>query len=94
VTCGVADQGWPLPADRHVPPAHLPELLGMLIAKNIRLTGNCLGQREDLDAATDAYAAGVYRPIIHGTFDAETLQEFVDLSFAPGNRVGKAVYLY
>ncbi|WP_192359570.1 quinone oxidoreductase family protein [Mesorhizobium mediterraneum] len=94
VTCGVADQGWPLPANRHTAPAHLPELLGMLIAKNIRLTGNCLGLRADLDAAIGAYLAGIYRPIIHGVFHTETLQDFVDLSFLPSNRVGKAVYLY
>jgi len=94
VTCGVLDQGWQKPAAADNGGVDFANVLSILIAKNISLIGNCLGQHGDLQEAIAAYEQGLYTPFLAGVYDLSRLDEFLAQSFPERQQMGKAVFTY
>jgi NADPH:quinone reductase-like Zn-dependent oxidoreductase len=91
VTCGLAAQGLP-PADQ--PAGDWRETLADAIVRNVTLIGNCLGSKEDLDAALAAWAAGELDVTIDSVHSGSAIGEFVERTFNAPDRLDKVIYRY
>lgn len=74
---------------------NLQKFLYSIIAKNIKLIGNCLGEKEDVYSALKLVNEGeVDIPLAHTYKYGDSLQDFIDTSFSIKKRLGKVAYLY
>jgi NADPH:quinone reductase-like Zn-dependent oxidoreductase len=64
------------------------------IAGNIRLIGNCLGQKDDLNTAITDYINGKYDIIIDSILTGEDILPFLNKTFRNTSRFGKIIYKY
>jgi NADPH:quinone reductase-like Zn-dependent oxidoreductase len=66
-----------------------------VMTKNINIIGNCIGTREDMDAAlADAEASQWHVPIDSVWQGAAGIQSFLHRTFNAPDRFGKVVFLY
>lgn len=94
VTCGVAEQGYTgiSPTGSYV--VNLSELMPELIIKNIHLIGNCLGLKQDLEAALEDWANGRFDVTIDSVYTGVEVETFINRTYNAKDRFGKVVYLY
>lgn len=67
------------------------EGLRTMIVNNLRLQGNCLGSRSDLDRAVKLYNEGVDPVIVDGRFTVGSVIDFIESSFFNSGKMGKVV---
>jgi len=95
VTCGFYDQYPAITGKAFQPPgADLSEILQIAITQNIQITGNNLGEAEDLTAAIADYVSGSLRVVIDSVFTAQHAGAFLDRTYNARDRFGKVVYQY
>jgi NADPH:quinone reductase-like Zn-dependent oxidoreductase len=100
VTCGLVGQhATPRGADSRPDQAGVGAidggtLLQTAILKNLTLVGNCIGVREDLDAALADYAAGRLASVVDSVYDGDAVRPFFERTFNDPARFGKVVFRY
>lgn len=98
VTCGVALQGAVDAAVEATAEAEArarwSDVLPQLILRNATVMGNCLGMREDLEAAIRDWTEGKLGVILDSVHRDGSLAPFVERTFNATDRFGKVVYLY
>jgi NADPH:quinone reductase-like Zn-dependent oxidoreductase len=94
VTCGLANQGWGEVTLPGLPDIELSDVLGAIIVKNIQIIGNCLGLKQDLDAALRAWSAGSFEMVIDSVYSGAHVGAFIERTYNATHRFGKVVYLY
>lgn len=94
VTCGLANQGWGELTLPGLPDIGLSDVLGAIIVKNIEIIGNCLGLKQDLEAALRAWSAGSFQMKIDSVYSGAHVGAFIERTYNATHRFGKVVYLY
>lgn len=69
------------------------EILPLMIARNLRLEGSCLGETVDLSVACADFPGGRLRPVLDSVFEAEDARAFFLRTFADPARLGKVVLM-
>jgi len=77
----------------NIPPIDYAEAMGRVITNNIRVIGNCLGSREDLETAISDYLNGKWSIVIDSTVSGDPV-EFLKRTYLAADRFGKVVYEY
>lgn len=95
ITCGLYDQylqmvGEPFP----YPSRSAALLLFTLVTRNLRIIGNCLGQRADLTRGIDEFQQGRFDVVLDSIHRGHEIAAFVDRSYNAADRFGKVVYAY
>ncbi|VEJ30893.1 Beta-ketoacyl-acyl-carrier-protein synthase I [Rothia dentocariosa] len=95
VTCGFKNQH-PAQSDAsdqgaQMPVSYLYEVLISAVLGNKTVVGNCIGLRNDLEAALEAVAAGKFHPVIDSVYSPDQAEEFLRRSFGAEPRFGKVV---
>jgi|ERR1041385_1438557 NADPH:quinone reductase-like Zn-dependent oxidoreductase len=92
VTCGVADQGYSTSTPDPCPA--FAEWMTQLIVRNVKLIGNCLGLKQDLEAAIQDWEDRTFDIAIDSTYTNGQIGEFIHRTYNAADRFGKVVYLY
>lgn len=95
ITCGVVDQhSHLLGHEPIVDPVDASRLMGMLLARNISIIGNCLGQTSDLQDAIDDFAEGKLEVPVHACLGMQETGQFFEKTYLEKGRFGKVVLDY
>lgn len=70
------------------------KIVPRMITSNVSVIGNCLGTREDLEAAVNDACKGELQILIDRVYTGDQIGSFIDRSFNSNERVGKVIYLY
>jgi NADPH:quinone reductase-like Zn-dependent oxidoreductase len=65
-----------------------------MIAGNISLIGNCLGNSNDLKKAINDYSNGKYNLTLDSVYTNDNITPFIEKSFHLSSKFGKVVYKY
>lgn len=95
ITCGVFNQYLGLiGAEFPYPSRAAATLLFTLVSRNVRLVGNCLGQRADLTHGIDEFQQGRLDVVLDSVHRGSSIAAFLDRTYNAPDRFGKVVYVY
>lgn len=95
VTCGFYEQYTPFMKKPFIHRGNdFKRLIMNVMAKNISIIGNCIGQREDGIKAIQDYKDGKFQILIDKVFSEGCEKDFFDLTYNSKERLGKVVYMY
>ncbi|MDP5219150.1 zinc-binding alcohol dehydrogenase family protein [Ruegeria sp. 2205SS24-7] len=95
ITCGVVDQHTHLlEQEPIVDPVDASRLMGMVLARNISIIGNCLGQTSDLQHAIDDYAGRKLDVPVYANLGVQETGQFFEKTYLDTDRFGKVVLDY
>lgn len=72
----------------------LKDIMLTVVLNNLQIMGNCIGLKEDLEAAIADYTAGKFDVLIDSVFPCKQVAEFLDRTFNDPQRLGKVVCRY
>jgi NADPH:quinone reductase-like Zn-dependent oxidoreductase len=94
VTCGLAAQNAGAARYADVQPMDAQAILLTAMVNNLSIVGNCVGLREDLDAALADWEAGRFAYPVDSVFTGDDAAPFLARTYVDRSRWGKVVFRY
>jgi len=95
ITCGLHEQHPDMIGQTSAKlESNLNKVMMAAIFNNLEIIGNCLGQTEDLVAAVEDHANGLFNVAVDCVFTGQEVVAFIDRTYNAQDRLGKVVFAF